>query len=109
MFQFELLPNWKDVAKKAWSMWGNYITMALAGLETVSVVFLNGEPSIGVTLAVFVVIMLSTGARLFSQAGLSKDAAPTSRITAENLAKLESLITESWELYDLLTKRDEKP
>ncbi len=72
MFQFDLLPNWKDVAKKAWSMWGNDITMILAGMETVSVVFLNGEPSLTVTLAVFAVIALSTGARLVSQTGLSK-------------------------------------
>lgn len=33
MLNFELLPNWKDVAKKAWSMWGNYITMILAGFS----------------------------------------------------------------------------
>ncbi len=76
MFQFELLPellpNWKDVAKKAWSMWGNYATMLLSGMEAVSVVFLNGEPSLTVTLAVFAVIALSTGARLVSQTGLSK-------------------------------------
>jgi len=71
MFQFELLPNWRDVAKKAWSMWGNYITMILAGMETVSVVFLNGTPSLTVTIAVFTVIALSTGARLVSQNGLS--------------------------------------
>jgi len=74
MNHFELLPNWKDVARKAWSMWGNYITMILAGMETVSVVFLNGTPSLTVTLAVFCVIALSTGARLVSQNGLSKDA-----------------------------------
>jgi threonine/homoserine efflux transporter RhtA len=74
MLNFELLPNWKDVAKKAWSMWGNYITMILAGMETVSVVFLNGEPSLTVTLAVFAVIAASTGARLVSQTGLSKRA-----------------------------------
>ena len=55
-------------------MWGNYITMILAGMETVSVVFLNGEPSLTVTLAVFAVIALSTGARLVSQTGLSKSA-----------------------------------
>ena len=73
MFQFDLLPNWKDVAKKAWSMWGNYITMILAGMETVSVVFLNGTPSLTVTLMVFAVIALSTGARLVSQTGLSKE------------------------------------
>lgn len=74
MLNFELLPNWKGVAKRAWSMWGNYITMILAGMETVSVVFLNGTPSLTVTLAVFCVIALSTGARLISQNGLSKDA-----------------------------------
>ena len=74
MLNFELLPNWKDVAKKAWSMWGNYITMILAGMETVSVVFLNGEPSLTVTLVVFAVIAASTGARLISQTGLSKSA-----------------------------------
>ena len=67
-----LLPNWKDVARKAWFMWGNYITMILAGMETVSVVFLNGTPSLTVTIAVFVVIALATGARLVSQNGLSK-------------------------------------
>ena len=67
-----LLPNWKDVAKKAWSMWGNYIKMILAGMETVSVIFLNGTPSLSVTIAVFVVIALATGARLVSQNGLSK-------------------------------------
>jgi len=72
MLNFELLPNWKDVAKKAWSMWGNYITMGLAGMETVSVVFLNGKPSITVVVAVFTIIALSTGARLVSQTGLSK-------------------------------------
>ena len=72
MLNFELLPNWKDGAKKAWSMGGNDITMILAGMETVSVVFLNGEPSLTVTLAVFAVIALSTGARLVSQTGLSK-------------------------------------
>ncbi len=66
-----LLPNWKDVAKKAWSMWGNYITMILSGMETVSVVFLNGTPSLTVTMAVFGVIALSTGARLVSQNSLS--------------------------------------
>ena len=67
-----LLPDWKQIAKKAWSMWGNYITMMLSGMEVVSVVFLNGTPSLGVTLAVFVVIALATGARLVSQNGLSK-------------------------------------
>lgn len=76
MLNFELLPNWKDVAKKAWSMWGNYITMVLAGMETVSVVFLNGTPSITVVVVVFVIIALSTAARLVSQNGLSKVAAP---------------------------------
>ena len=72
MLNFELLPNWKDVAKKAWSMWGNYISMALVGMETVSIVFLDGDPSFKVILAVFFVNALSTGARLFSQTGLSK-------------------------------------
>ena len=67
-----LLPDWKQIAKKAWSMWGNSITMMLSGMEVVSVVFLNGTPSLGVTLAVFVVIALATGARLVSQNGLSK-------------------------------------
>ena len=53
-------------------MWGNYATMLLSGMEAVSIVFLNGEPSLTVTLAVFAVIALSTGARLVSQTGLSK-------------------------------------
>ncbi len=72
MLNFELLPNWKDVAKKAWSMWGGYITMGLTGMEAVSVVFLNGTPSITVILVVFGIVALSTGARLFAQTGLSK-------------------------------------
>ena len=72
MSRFELLPNGRDVAKKAWSMWGNYATMLLSGMEAVSIVFLNGEPSLTVTLVVFAVIALSTGARLVSQTGLSK-------------------------------------
>jgi hypothetical protein len=68
----KLLPDWKRIARRAWSMWGNYITMLLSGLEVVSVVFLNGTPSLGVTVAVFVVVALSTGARLVPQKGLSK-------------------------------------
>lgn len=66
-----LLPDWKKIAKKAWSMWGNYITMTLSGMEVVSVVFLNGTPSLTVTLAVFTVVALSTGARLIQQNSLS--------------------------------------
>lgn len=66
-----LLPDWKAIAKKAWSMWGNYITMTLSGMEVVSVVFLNGTPSLSVTFAVFVVVALSTGARLIQQSSLS--------------------------------------
>ena len=53
-------------------MWGNYITMLLSGMEVVSIVFLNGTPSLAVTVAVFVVVALSTGARLVPQKGLSK-------------------------------------
>lgn len=52
-------------------MWGNYITMTLSGMEVVSVVFLNGTPSLSVTFAVFVVVALSTGARLIQQSSLS--------------------------------------
>jgi hypothetical protein len=93
-----LLPDWKQIAKKAWSMWGNYITMALSGMEVVSVVFLNGTPSLGVTLAVFVVVALSAGARLFSQNGLSKGTTPVPD------ALLSSLISTSEEVSKEVTR-----
>ena len=93
-----LLPDWKQIAKKAWSMWGNYITMALSGMEVVSVVFLNGTPSLGVTLAVFVVVALSAGARLFSQNGLSKEMTPVPD------AMISSLISTSEELSKEVTR-----
>ena len=89
---FELLPNWKDVAKKAWSMWGNYISMILAGMETVSVVFLNGTPSPAVMIAVFVVTSFSTGARLISQNGLS-NGVPID-LNDEDLKELADLIVQ---------------
>jgi hypothetical protein len=92
MLNFELLPNWKDIAKKAWSMWGNYVTMILAGMETVSVVFLNGTPSATMVIAVFVITSFSTGARLVSQNGLSKGV-PIDMNT-EDLAELAELIVQ---------------
>ena len=90
MLNFELLPNWKDVAKKAWSMWGNYITMVLAGMETISVVFLNGTPSITILVVVFTINGLSAGARLVAQNGLSKGT-PID-MNSEDLAELADLI-----------------
>ena len=56
------------VSRLNYQLWRSASFIILA----VSVVFLNGEPSLTVTLAVFAVIALSTGARLVSQTGLSK-------------------------------------
>jgi hypothetical protein len=96
-----LLPDWKQIAKKAWSMWGNYITMALSGMEVVSVVFLNGTPSLGVTLAVFIVVALSTGARLIPQKGLNKGTTPVpDAMLSQLISTSEELAKEVTRLYE---------
>ena len=70
-----LLPDWKRILRKSWSLYAIAIASLLTGCEAVLSAFGTDWlplPTWGRMLVIFVVMMAAFGLRLVAQRGLSK-------------------------------------